>query len=627
MDELSAVSHEYNIEITSRDPYAQQPSRIIPKLKPHQLAALQKASLMETTGVVHYHVPNPGMYIRDSYVRRRLMFSNKFKISTNIGVLGDIVGYGKTLTALSMIATTPAKDIRRVEQDVFSFHCHGYTNFMISRKHEPMSPTNMFIGTTLIVVPRGPVYVQWENSIRQQTQLNVLCIDSLHTIRKQLPGSGSTFADIKAYFERYDAVLIKATTLKVLMDFYEIPYHPHPIQAWDRIMIDEAHDIINNIPLFSFHFLWLISGTYQSLLGRIYGSRIHMTYAIREILDEERMNLVLVKGESSFVQQSFDIPTPVEHYYLCEIPRALSAIHPFLHPSIQQKINANDIEGAIRELGGKHETEQDIVQLVTRELERDFNNKQREIAYTQSLEIPEDAKLQRIQTLQQELQRCQEKIDNLKQRLTCLDQQTCSICYDNFTNPIMLPCTHVFCGGCLLKWMQNGNACPECRSVISVKKLTAIVKEKADASTTSPSLPQVLSKEDTLFKLLEERPNGRFLIFSQSDFTFTRIIMRLSNMGISHAEIKGSTATMMRILEQFRNNEIKVILLNTYHAGSGIDMSCATDVVIFHSMGLDKMQAVGRAQRVGRSAPLHIHNLCYPDEMSEVAGAGPSTPT
>lgn len=612
------MNHEYNIELSARDPYAQQPSRIFPNLKPHQLAALHKARLMETHGEVHYNVPNPTVYIRDSYTRRRVMFNNQFSISTNIGVLGDIVGYGKTLTALSIIAATPPQQIRRVDRDVFSFHYHGYTNFMVSRKHEPVAPIDMFIGTTLIVVPRGPVYVQWENAIREQTQLHVLFIDSLHTIRKHLPGAGCTAADIKVFFERYDAVLIKATTLKVLMDYYEVPYQRHPIQAWDRIMIDEAHDIINNIPVFSFHFLWLISGTYQGLLGRVYGSRSHITYAVREILDEERMNLVLVKGELEFVQQSFDIPPPIEHYYLCEIPRALSAVHPFLNPSLQQKINANDIEGAIRELGGKHETEQDIVQLVTRELDREYNNKQREIAYMESLEIAEEVKAQRIQSLRQELQRCQDKIENLRLRLTCLDQQNCPICYDAFSNPIMLPCTHVFCGSCLLKWMQSGNACPECRSVISVKKLTAIVKSKQESACTEVVVPQVLSKADTLFKLLEERPNGRFLIFSQSDFTFTRIITRLSSMGISHAEIKGSTSTMMRILEQFRNNEIKVILLNTYHAGSGIDMSCATDVVIFHSMGLDKMQAVGRAQRVGRTTPLHIHNLCYPDEMSEV---------
>ena len=616
------MNHEYNIELTSRDPYAIQPGRILTQLKPHQLCALQKAFTMETQGDIHYNVVNPTIYIRDSYARRRVMFHDRFSINTNIGVLGDIVGYGKTLTALSIIASTPSQSIRRVQKDIYSFHHHGYgyTNFVVTKKHESNTPPQLFISTTLIVVPRGPVYVQWENSIREQTQLNVLCIDSLHTIRKQLPGPGTPFVDVKAFFERYDAVLIKSTTLKVLMDYYDIPYHTHPLQAWDRIMIDEAHDIINNIPLFSFHFIWLISGTYQSLLGRVYGSRTHMTYAIREILDEERMNLVLVKGEQTFVQQSFDIPIPVEHYYLCEIPRALSAIHPFLHPSIQNKINANDIEGAIRELGGKHETEQDMVQLVTRELERDFNNKQREVAYTESLEIPDDIKAPRLQTLRQELQKCQEKIDNLKQRLTCLDEKTCSICYDNFNNPIMLPCTHVFCGGCLLKWMQTGNACPECRTIISVKKLTAIVKTKPDTpSNESPLIPQILSKEDTLFKLLEERPNGRFLIFSQSDFTFTRIITRLTNIGISHAEIKGSTSTMMRILEQFRNGELKVILLNTYHAGSGIDMSCATDVVIYHNMGLDKMQAVGRAQRVGRTTPLRIHNLCYPDEMSEVS--------
>jgi len=32
-------------------------------------------------------------------------------------------------------------------------------------------------------------------------------------------------------------------------------------------------------------------------------------------------------------------------------------------------------------------------------------------------------------------------------------------------------------------------------------------------------------------------------------------------------------------------------------------------------MGLDKTQAVGRAQRVGRTSPLTIHNLCYPHEL------------
>lgn len=609
--------HEYHIELRHNDPLAPQPDKITVELKPHQLCALQKAITMETQPAVHYDVPDPSQYVHDYYARRRIVFTNKFRISTNIGILADIVGYGKTLTALAIIASVPSDHIKRTTEDVYSYHNRGYVNFTGVCPHRSLTIDDMFIRTTLVVVPRGPVYCQWESAIETQTTLKVLAIDTLHTIRRKLPPSGSPFHVIKQFFEAYDIVLIKSTTLKVFMDYYAVPYRDHPIQAWDRIMIDEAHDIINNIPLFSFRFLWLISGTYQALLTRTYGSRSQMSYAIREIIDEERMNLVLLRGLRSFVMQSFAIPPPVEHYYLCELPRNITAIHPFLHPSIQQRINANDIAGAIRELGGHDETEDDLVQLVTREMEREYNNKQREYGYIQTLEIPEDVKQTRLQNLQNELTRIQERLTSLRQRVSSLDEQTCPICYDQFSNPIMLSCTHVFCGTCLLKWMQNGNACPECRTPIASRQLIAIVKTKNEQQTPDVNVPVIMSKEDTLFKLLEEKPDGRFLIFSKCDYTFIRIITRLAASNISFAEIKGSTTVMMNILERFRNRELRVILLNTFHAGSGIDMSCATDVVIFHSMGLDKMQAVGRAQRVGRTEPLIIHNLCYPNEMTE----------
>ena len=80
--------------------------------------------------------------------------------------------------------------------------------------------------------------------------------------------------------------------------------------------------------------------------------------------------------------------------------------------------------------------------------------------------------------------------------------------------------------------------------------------------------------------------------------------------------MKGNTAHMMKVLEKFKSGNIKVILLNTHFAGSGIDIQCATDVVIFHSMGLEKYQAIGRAQRVGRKDTLNINYLCYEHEMN-----------
>jgi SNF2 family DNA or RNA helicase len=72
---------------------------------------------------------------------------------------------------------------------------------------------------------------------------------------------------------------------------------------------------------------------------------------------------------------------------------------------------------------------------------------------------------------------------------------------------------------------------------------------------------------------------------------------------------------MMNVLDRFKSGKLNVILLNTQYAGSGIDINYATDVIIFHSMGIDKQQAIGRAQRVGRDKILYIHNLCYEDEI------------
>ena len=35
------------------------------------------------------------------------------------------------------------------------------------------------------------------------------------------------------------------------------------------------------------------------------------------------------------------------------------------------------------------------------------------------------------------------------------------------SNPILIECTHVFCGGCLIKWLKNNNSCQYCRATIN----------------------------------------------------------------------------------------------------------------------------------------------------------------
>lgn len=630
------MDHTYRIELTEGDPMAAQPEAIRIPLKPHQKAALQKAMLMERDGAVNYFVHHTDTVV-DTHPRYSPL-RGRVKAATNVGVIGDIVGYGKTLTALSIIAATPPNQIYRETKHTLSVSGRNIAQFTATYDRPVMTQPDRFINTTLVVVPRGPVYVQWEDTIRNNTSLKILALDSLPHIRKQCPGPGTRFEQLKEFFERYDVILVSNTSIKTFLSYYDIPYQENPIVAFNRIMIDEAHVLLHKMQLFDFRFLWLITGTYQVLPTCVYGSRSTMPFVLREMLIEDRLPYMLLKGNRDFVMRSFEVPPAVEHYYLCEMPRSLSIVQPFLPPHILDRINANDVAGAIRELGGTSETESDLVTLVTRDIQRDINNKTREIQYVESLELAEDAREHRLQNLRTDLTRLEDRLASLTDRITQLSEKTCAICYDNFTNPIMLPCTHVFCGGCIMQWLNSRprtdatqRVCPQCRVPITCQRLIAIVEQGspsaiASAPASNSKTPQprpmdppiVQSKEDTLMRILQEQPDGKFLVFSRFDGgIFWRIIPKLQAAGIPYAEIKGTTYQMVNILDRFKRGEIRVILLNTHYAGSGIDISCATDVVILHAMEHDKTQAVGRAQRVGRTVPLRVHNLCYTHEMSQ----------
>lgn len=607
--------HYYGTELNLADPLALQPCRVKMALKPHQQAALAKAMKMEREGTINYDIP-PRASNRNDAWRTSFAYRGKMKVNTNVGILGDLVGYGKTLTALGIIAATPTAEITRDATYYYSSHGRHIARFTAICDRPEVTESDKFFNTTLVVVPRGPVFVQWQRMIEQQTDLRLLSIDSLPTIRKKCPPTGSDNSVLKEFFEQYDIVLIKNTTIRTLIDYYEVPYHNNPIVAWNRIMIDEAHDIIKSVPLFDYKFLWLITATYYVLPQYLYGGRTFIVGSLRDVITEDNMPFLLVRGNLEFVRNSFYVPDLVEHYYMCQLPRQIGAVQPFLNSAALERVNANDIAGAIRELGGTNETEQDIVELVTRDIQKDIRNKEREIEYVQGLDVAADYRQSRINTLTIDLHRLQEKLQALTERVSHLSTKTCGICFDSFENPIVLPCTHVFCGGCLIKWMRNNKrTCPECRTEIKCNRLIAVVDQKSTAVTASPRQTESLDKVDTLINIIRNKPAGRFLVFSRVDSSFYKIMNALDLEGISYAEIKGSTSQMMRILQRFQDRQLQVILLNTHHAGSGIDISCATDVVIFHQMGPDKVQAVGRAQRVGRTTNLFVHNLCYPHEM------------
>ena len=620
----------YDIEIDSNSLRCGQPIRIKKLLKPHQLACLYKAIYMENVGSITYKNNSQN---RDVNLRN---IPNTIKISTNIGIIGDIVGYGNTLTALSIIAHNPLDKIHINTTRIHSFHSSkAYNYFTAVSENLNLHNSDNMISSTLIIVPRGPVYVQWEKTLKESTDLKYIAIDDLNYIKKNLPiFKNNNERAIIDYFNQYDVVLIKNTTLDRLLNYYNTPVSNirHFIYNWKRIMIDECHDIINKIEIFNYLFIWLISGTYFNMCNKISSTSYSQYYNIKDILREDYINYVLVKCNKEFVKESFKIPPIIEHYHLCKMSKYLRVIKKYINSSILDKINANDISGAIKDLGGKNETEEGIATLICADMNKNLSNKQKEREYTLGLDILEEVKANRIKTIDNEIVIIEGKIKDLTERITEINTKICSICLDNVTHPIILECTHIFCGSCLFNFLNshtynstNIKKCPDCRAEIkSTENLTAIVTTKDD-NANNIVIPEdntnkigkgILNKEDTLLEILKNKPDGKFIVFSRVD-VFTKIIKLLVSNNITFAELKGNTSHMMNVLKDFKNGLINVILLTTQYAGYGIDINYATDVIIFHSMAVDKQQAIGRAQRVGRTNNLIVHNLCFEHELEE----------
>ena len=608
-------THFYSVILSDADPKFHQPDKITVQLKPHQLVGLQKAFSMEQEDFVKYYIQNPRSQIPYGYNQNPNIFGY-FQLKSNIGIIGDIVGYGKTLLALSIVASLK-KELIHVPD--FRKHTYQSSNgyMEITKENTQRTMSSALISTTVIVVPRGPVYIQWKNTIKKNTKLSCIAIESLVFIKKSLP---KKVIDLKDFLGKFDIVLIKNTTLTTLIEYYkEIDPSGDEIYGFDRIMIDEAHTIIMKIPDLTYKFMWLITSSYRDLFLYNYSKTIYAGFLQMIQHNVERLHYILIKGDTDFVKSSFEVPAPLEKFYVCKISKNLTAIQPFLTSSMSELINVNDIAGAIKELGGLTETADDLVKLVLADISKQICNTQKEIGFVESLELDRENKEGRLNSLRNELSRYITRKESMEERLNEVATKICSICYDALDNPIYLNCSHMFCGQCIFNWIQMNSRttrslkvqCPECRTDIDSSKIVAIVKEKVDTST----IVMIMSKEDQLVDIIKKKPEGRFLIFSRMDTSFGRLSKLLDNSEITHTEIKGSTSHMMRILDDFVAKRIQVILLNTYHAGCGIDISSASDVIIFHSMPQEKIQAVGRAQRVGRTEQLTIHNLCYPHEI------------
>ena len=111
-------------------------------------------------------------------------------------------------------------------------------------------------------------------------------------------------------------------------------------------------------------------------------------------------------------------------------------------------------------------------------------------------------------------------------------------------------------------------------------------------------------------------PESKFLIFSAHETVFIQITDILHEMDITFEILKGNQYVINHCVECYKNGKNQVLLVNPRNYGSGLNLENTTDIILFHKFDTEiEHQVIGRAQRIGRKAPLRVWYLVHENEM------------
>lgn len=550
--------------LDENDVMAPQPSTFLVPLKHHQLVSLYRMMILD----------------RDcGFILKKNVGLN---VKSNIGILGDYPGHGKSATMLALIESN--KEMTCNSENFFPVaKLHTREGFGIITIEDRELDDQIYIPTSLLVVPDNLID-HWRTQIEKFTNLTYETVDR-------------DFKDI--LIEEYDIILCSASHYNIFVSFnYDF--------IWNRVIFDEADSIhIPNTQYVSTRFLWLITSTFENISRRRNNGFLKRLFANQGSDVMEFYHPVVVKCKDEFVKKSFDLEEPLVTIVECLTSKIIDAMHYFINPKVLEMINANDINNAVLALGGNVDTDNNIITLVTRTVRNDITKLKYKIEGINNLEIAEEEKNKKRKELKDKLKNLEERETNIIQNIKEASTNECPICYNNLVKPTVVPCcSTIFCGECLLTWLSNNIGCPLCRSHVDLTNLN-IIEDKKIVSEKS----NILSKLDTCIKIILDRPNGKFIVFSSHNETFVNVERKLTELKIPFGTLTTALRTE-KTISKFKAGVLQVILLNSTYNGAGLDLHEASDVILFHEMnkGLE-LQTITRAQRPGRDIRLNVWKL------------------
>lgn len=614
-------------ELDETDDLAQHPENVKITLWPHQLTLLKRCQEFENDKV-------PLSKFK-SLTRPPMSVDPTDFLRTQIGIIGDKVGSGKSYVILSLIANN---DI--ATSSASTIKSYGRNKVVFSMVPE----RTVNIRTNLLVIPHNLV-TQWESYIKEfSSDLKYLIISRARHIDDLYERTDRNLSDI-------NLIVVTATTYLRFAHF---------LTSRDLRMQRVIYDEVDNVNLPSCvpikaNFYWFVTASYGNLLypkgynKYDYALRRNIWYCaglrnsgfikdlftdITDNLEKRYCRVLVIKNKEAYIERSISLPPIQNHYIHSKTPVAVALLDGFVDREIIQSLNAGDATSAMQRIAPtQRNTEENLVTIQIDRYVRELRNYDARIDMATNLiefNTPEqrDAEISRLHNRRRDLQA---KIDGINERIKSTN--TCCICFDDIKQKSIAPCcSNAYCFLCVNLWLIQHPNCPLCKEpltpgAIYVVDETMSTETGADASSSiiTPTVQEPSSAFDKLKNLemiLRHKiaADGKVLIYSSYEMSFTNIVPILLQHNIPFAHLKGHEPHIRYTLERYKTGELRVLLVNTRNYGSGLNLECTTDIIMFHKFeGEIEKQVIGRANRPGRTSPLSLWYLLYENEMLQIS--------
>ncbi len=514
-------------------------------------------------------------------------------INGKIGIIGDKIGSGKTLSILAYIASFSQLSIQqRISVELVpSSSKYFYSHNMI--EIHPQRTTN------LIIVPHQ-LFNQWKTEITKHTNLKFVPIET----RRFIKGEELATTIISSSF-----VLTTSKCYKHIQQFAnENNIH------WNNIFIDEVTSIYMSPsdPQLKFQFLWFITNDWLPLLFRYTNLNKNDLLAIKDriqidkeldnwlnnkepinqdnhivssgyfreylpYLHNARSHLV-IRNRNDFVETSMKLPSISCITTKCKPNISINSIISYLHTHYEESTFQSILDSKLIR----------IFQALNIQF-TDFNE------YLWKQPVYKHALINRK-----------------------INEEECVICLEKPEHSTILKCCYnIYCGKCLLRNMLINQKCPTCRSQLQIADIHCL-EELSECDIINGKTKQELCLELIETYNMNNSTNSnnkdnksKCIIYTAFDNIYYQMHSLFLEKGIIAERFENNLFSNLKTIKNFNEGSTQVLFISNPFLIRGITLTSATHLIFFHETPFSEMSQVliHSAQRIGREKELQIYHL------------------